>query len=81
MKLASPLWAGAPTTHVVLFNTIQPKVLKIIGISHKEVHDHALLPKSQPPIFKHVGSSMVLYFFSSGLIPLVLTALCPTHTL
>ena len=36
MEHCSPLWAGAPASHLALLDAMENKVLKIIGISHDE---------------------------------------------
>jgi len=36
MEYSSPLWAGAPTSHLFQLHAVETKAFRIIGISHRE---------------------------------------------
>ena len=71
MEHCSPLWAGAPASHLALLDAVENKVLKIIGISHDEPECLGLL--------LYFGSFSVFYHLLFGLALSALSWLCPSQ--
>ena len=75
MEYCSPLWAGAPASHLSWIHAVETKAFRIIGISRDEAESLGLSLSHR----KQVGGLSVFYRpFSSLALP-VLFVICPHH--
>ena len=75
MEYCSPLWAGAPASHLSWLHAVETKAFRIIGISHDESESLGLSLSHH----RQVGGLSVFYRLLSGLAPPALSAICPHH--
>ena len=75
MEYCSPLWAGTPASHLAQFDAVETKAFKIIGISHDEAESMGLSLYQRI----QVGGLAVFYHLIFGLVPSVLSWLCPSQ--
>jgi len=73
MEYCSPLWAGAPASHLSRLHAVETKAFRIIGFSHDEAESLGLSLSHR----RQVGGLSV---FSRLLFaPPALSAICPHH--
>ena len=65
MEYCSPLWAGAPTSHLSRLHAVETKAFMIIGISRDEAESFGL----SLPHCRQVGGLSVFYHLLSGITP------------
>ena len=78
MEYCSPLWAGAPASHLSRLHAVETKAFQIIGFSHDEAESVGLSLSHR----RQVGGLSVFYRLLFGLAspcPLALSAICPAH--
>ena len=73
MEYCSPLWDGAPASHLSRLPAVETKAFRIIGISPNEAESLGLSLSHR----RQVNGLSVFYRFLSGLVPPVLSAICP----
>ena len=75
MEYCSPLWAGAPASHLSRLHAVETKAFQIIGISRDEAESLGLSLSHH----RQVDGLFVFYCLLSGLTPPALSAICPHH--
>ena len=75
MEYCSPLWAGAPASHLSRLHAVETKAFRIIGISRDEAESLGLSLSHR----RLVGGLSVFYRLLSSLAPPALSAICPHH--
>ena len=75
MEYCSPLWAGAPASHLSRLHAVETRAFKIIGISRNEAESLGLSLNHR----RLVGGLSVFYRLLSSLAPPALSAICPHH--
>ena len=73
MEYCSPLWAGAPASHLSWLHAVETNAFRIIGISRDEAEPLGLSLSH----CRQVGGLSVFYRLLSGLTPLTVSAICP----
>ena len=75
MEYCSPLWAGAPASHLSWLHAVETRTFRIIGISRNEAESLGLSLNHR----RLVGDLSVFYRLLSSLGPPALSAICPHH--
>ncbi len=65
MEYCSPLWAGAPASHLARLHAVETKAFRIIGISRDEANSKGFSLTHR----RQVGGLSVFYRLLSGLAP------------
>ena len=76
MEYCSPLWAGAPASHLSRLHAVETKAFRIIGISHDEAESLGLSLSHRR---QDGGLSVFHQLLSSLASPLALFAIWPHH--
>ena len=71
MEYCSPLWAGAPSSHLSRLDAVETKAFRIIGISHDEAEPLGLSLSHH----RQVGGLSVIYCLLSGFAPTAMSVL------
>ena len=74
MEYCSPLWAGAPASHLSRLHAVETKAFRIIGISRNEAESLGLSINHR----RLVGGLSVFYRLLSSLAPLLSLRFVPT---
>ena len=74
MEYCSPLWAGAPDSHLSRLDAVETKDFRIIGISRDEAESLGLSLSHR----RLVGGLSVFYRLLSSLAPLLSLRFVPT---
>ena len=75
MEYCSPIWAGAPASHLSRLHAVETKAFRIIGISCDEAESLGLSLSHR----RQVGGLSVFYHLLSGLDPPAVSAIWPHH--
>ena len=75
MEYCSPLWAGAPASHLSRLHAVETKAFRFIGISCGEAESFGFSLSHR----RQVGSLSVFYFILYGLAPSAVSAIRPHH--
>ena len=75
MEYCSPLWAGAPASHLSRLQAMETKAFRIIGISRNEAESLGLSLSHR----RLVSGLSVFYHLLSILALPALSAICPHH--
>ena len=75
MEYCSPLWAGAPASHLSQLHAVETKAFRIIVISRDEAESFGLSLSYR----RQVGGLSVFFCLLSGLTPTAVSMICPHH--